>query len=293
MAASMRHRHVARFAAVLMAVVASCATLVLAMPSSARAATQVVQFSTDGMHWSDSYAGQLFTDIQLVPLTSFTRTFYVRNGANQPALLQITLADVTTNNLDLANGLSISSSTPGIPGTPVPVTSAQPCHTLSSGLRLASGDSVRVDNTAALGNLGGTVGQGGAVSFVLRVSLSSTDAAAPLPNACPGNYGTINTFDSPTSTTVYHRTTQGWTPSTSVGGGKTTIQTTPIAPGAQPSTQLADALVTNTARLYQEYDVAFWLAMSALGAFILFLVRRRRAEDQPELDNHEQIGTRR
>jgi hypothetical protein len=94
-----------------------------------------------------------------------------------------------------------------------------------------------------------------------------------------------------TSTAVHHRTASGWTVGTSVGGVTvTTPTTTPVTPSAP----LVQTLVSNTARFYQEYDVAFWLAMSVLGAVILVLVRRRRAEDQPEEpEQYEQIGTRR
>ena len=301
-------RWAVRLAAGLVAVVASCSAALLgASPAGAAtsSATHVVQFSTDGIHWSDSYTNQLFQGVLLVPGGSAMRSFYVRNGATEAALLRVTLAGVTTTSIPLASAMSISSSTSGAPGATVPVSSAQPCATLSQGLRLASGDSIRLDNTVSLGDLNGTVGQTASVWFALRVSFSSTDAAAPAPNDCPVDYGTVSTFPDPTtpgttaptgsvtstSTAVYHRSASGWTVGTSVGGVTvTTPTTTPVT----PSTPLVQTLVSNTARFYQEYDVAFWLAMSVLGAVILVLVRRRRAEDQPEEpEQYEQIGTRR
>jgi hypothetical protein len=293
----------ARIVAVLLTIAASSATFVLATPSSALAATQMVQFSTDGLHWSDSYDTQLFRGVALVPGGSATRSFYVRNGANEAALLRVTLAKVGTNDIPLADATRVSSSTAGAPGAMVPVSLAQPCYTLSQGLRLASGDSVRVDNTVSLDDLGGTAGQTGSVWFAIRVSLSSTDVSAPAPDTCPVDYGTIDTFPNPTISTtstasasgspaVYHRTAAGWTVGASVGAGTVTTPTTPTTPG-EPSTPLAQTLVSNTGRLYQEYDVAFWLAMSVLGAVILVLARRRRAEDQPEEPvTSTQIGNR-
>lgn len=300
-----------RLAAVLATLVASSAAVLLA-PSSARAATQastadsaqVVQFSSDGIHFSNSYPGQLFRGVLLVPGGSSMRSFYVRNGATEAAILTVTLADVSTTSIPLAAATSIASSTAGAPGANVPVTDAQPCATLSQGLRLASGDSIRIDNTVSLGDLTGTVGQTASVHFAVRVSFSSTDAAAPAPDTCPTDYGTVDTFpDAPTSTqpatsgrttpTVYHRGATGWTVGTSVGGGTVTTPTTPVTTPDDPTTPFVN-LVSNTARFYQEYDVAFWLAMSALGMLILVLVRRRRAEDQPEVpEQHEEIGTRR
>jgi hypothetical protein len=312
-------RWTVRFAAVLVTVIASCSVVLLGAPSAARAATpaaptapivtaaaptQVVQFSTDGIHWSDSYTNQLFQGVLLVPGSSATRAFYVRNGATEAAILRVTLADVTTTSIPLASAMSISSSTTGAPGATVPVSLAQPCYTLSQGLRLASGDSIRLDNTVSLGDLNGTVGQTASVWFAIRVSFSSTDAAAPLPNDCPTDYGTVDTFPNPTtpgtttpasttkSTAVYHRTALGWTIGTSVGGGTVTTPTTPTTP-VEPSTPLVQTLVSNTGRLYQEYDVAFWLAMSVLGALVVVLTRRRRAEDQPEASQSTQIGSRR
>ncbi|CAN5508534.1 hypothetical protein BH10ACT6_BH10ACT6_00480 [soil metagenome] len=292
---SATHRWTDRFAAVLVAALASCSAVLLGAPSSAHAATapavsQLVQFSTDGIHWSDSYTTQLFHGVLFVPGASANRSFYVRNGATEAGILRVTLSDVTTTSIPLADAMSISSSTTGAPGATVPVSLAQPCYTLSQGLRLASGDSIRIDNTVSLGDLSGTVGQTAAVAFALRVSFSSTDAAAPAPNTCPVDYGSVDTFPNPTITpgttppaststspAAYHRTAAGWTVGTSVGGKTVTTPTAPV----EPSAPLVQTLVSNTARLYQEYDVAFWLAMSALGAFILVLARRR-GEDRPE-----------
>ena len=320
-------RWTVRLTAVLVTVVASFAAAVLGTPSAARAtaqtaapqtaaaqtaapqtagATQAVQFSTDGIRWSDSYTGNLYRGVLLIPGSSAVRSFYVRNGSVQPAILHISLADVTTDNTAFANAVTISSSTTGAPGATVPVSFAQPCYTLSQGLRLSSGDSLRVDNTVSLTDLTGTNGQTGSVSFALRVSFSSMDAAAPTPNTCPADYGTIDTFPNPASggtttlasasgakRTVYHRTANGWTVGTPTRGRTVTAPSSPNT-AEKPSTPLAQALVANTVRLYQEYDVAFWLAMSVLGAVILVLVRRRRAEEQPEApEQNRQIGTRR
>ena len=304
-------RWTVRLVAVLVTALATCAVVLLGAPSAARAATpvttgataagptQVVQFSSDGIHWSDSYTDQLFHGVLLVPGSSATRAFYVRNGAVEPAILRVTLADVTTTSIPLASAMSISSSTTGAPGASVPVSLAQPCYTLSQGLRLASGDSIRLDNTVSLGQLNGVVGQTASVWFAIRVSFSSTDAAAPAPNDCPTDYGTVDTFPNPTtpgttepasaitSPAVFHRTALGWTVGTLVGGGTVTTPTTPT----NPTTPLVQSLVSNTGRLYQEYDVAFWLAMSVLGAVIVVLVRARRRANQPEEPAHtRQIG---
>nr|MBW4033370.1 hypothetical protein [Acidobacteriota bacterium] len=279
---------------------------------------QMVQFSTDGLHWSNTYDEQLFQGLSLVPGDSAMRSFYVRNSASEAAILRVTLANVGTTSIPLASALSVSSSTAGVPGARIPVSLAQPCYTLAQGLRLASGDSIRVDNSVMLGDLSGSAGQEASVWFTIRVSLSSTDLGAPAPDTCPTDFGTVNTFPNPTvpgtassSAPVYQRTASGWTAGTSADSTPITTPTTPTGPNCPgvngntsvrgaavtapgcPGTQLTQTLVSNTARLYQEYDVAFWLAMSALGWAIFILVRRRRAADQPEsADNTRQIGTR-
>jgi hypothetical protein len=312
-ARNLRARWTTRVVAGLVAVLGAAA-LALVAPTSALAATQPVQFSTDGIHWSDSYTGQLFDGVRIVPNTSDTRSFYVRNAATEDADFRITLFNVTTNDTALANAMSISTSVPGFAGAPVPVTSAQPCATLSSGLQLASGDSVRVDTTVSLGDLAAAIGQGRSVGYGLLVSLSSTDSAAPVPDTCPttdaGTVGVLpdpiitdpvttpastdtagaGTADTAAATIIYRRTVTGWTPVTSSNGGSATIQTTPTTPTdpEEPNTPFAQTLVANTARLYQEYDVAFWLAMSVLGA--LFVVARRRKQPEEPV-NDRQIGT--
>ena len=316
-------RQSVRMLAVLCAMAAFCVAVVLSTPTSARAASvppQMVQFSTDGLNWSNSYDEQLFQGISLVPGDSAMRSFYVRNSASEAAILRITLANVGTTSIPLASALSVSSSTAGVPGAMIPVSLAQPCYTLSQGLRLASGDSIRVDNSLMLGDLSGSAGQDASVWFAIRVSLSSTDVGAPAPDTCPTDFGTVNTFPNPTvhgtasaplSVPVYQRTASGWTAAASVGSTPVTTPTTPTVPNCPtvtgntsvrgaavsapgcPRTPLTQTLVSNTARLYQEYDVAFWLAMSALGWVIVILVRRRRVADRPEpADNTRQIGIR-
>ena len=278
-------RKAAWLAAVIPAGIALIVAAVLliapaAHASTATGATQPVQFSADGIHWSDSYAGALFGGVLLVPGGSVDRAFYVRNGAGDPAVLRVTLYDVTTTDTALATAMTVSTSMPGRPGAAVSVTDARPCATLSQGQVLAAGDGVRLDNVAALADLNGTGGQTRNVSFKLAISLSSTDAAAPAPNTCPTDFntgtGTVigapSTGGGTTAHPVYHLGATGWTP---VSGTASAQLPSPPAPGkpADP------ALVVNTQRLYQENVVALWLSMAVLGVLLLLFVRRRRRDD--------------
>jgi len=253
---------------------------------AASPATQPVQFSDDDVHWSNSYSGALFGGVLLVPDDSVARAFYVRNGAAEPAILWVTLYDVSTTDIALADAMTVATSLPGRPGASIPVTDARPCATLSQGQVLAAGDSVRLDNVVALADLNGTVGQTSNVSFKLAISLSSTDSAAPLPNTCPTDFsGTVIGSPDPGTGTgsrpVRHLGAGGWTPApASASTSAPSPSATPTAPATagDPGPGLRN-LVANTERFYQENFVAFWLAMAVLGSLILLVVRRRRPED--------------
>lgn len=254
--------------------------------TAAQAAGQAVQFSTDGIHWSDSYTGSLFGGVLLVPGGSAQRAFYVRNNAGEPAKLRVTLYDLATTDINLAAAMSVSTSTPGFPGASIPVTDARPCATLSQGQVLAAGDGIRLDNVAALADLNGTVGQTRAVSFKLAISLSSTDSAAPLPNTCPTDFSAtvVGSPDPGTGTTrhpVYHLGAGGWTPDPATASG-----TVPTPAPVVPGTPAPQTLVFNTERLYQENTVALWLAMAVLGVLLLLVLRRRRRDHDDAFEQY-------
>lgn len=298
-----------RTAALLAAVIPAGIALIVAVvllvapaahASPADAPVNPVQFSTDGIVWSSSYTGALFAGVLLVPGGSAERSFYVRNGAAEPAQLRVTLYDVATTDVDLAAATSISTSTPTLAGATVALTDAHPCATLSQGQVLPAGGSVRLDNLAQFADMNGTSGQGHQVSFKLAISLSSTDAAAPAPDTCPTDFDSIVVGSSgPTAGTpshpVYHLGAGGWTPVPAVGS---TPAPTPSATPTSPATPTGNGpdlgtLVGNTQRFYQEDTVALWLAMAALGGFLLVVWRRRRRHADPTLeypDTHNKIG---
>ena len=266
-------------------IIAAVLLVAPAAQAATAAASQPVQFSDDGIHWSDSYSGALFGGVLLVPGGSVDRSFYVRNGAAEPAILRVTLYDVATTDVDLADAMTLSTSLPGLPGASIPVTDARPCATLSQGHVLAAGDSVRLDNVAALADLNGTTGQTHSVSFSIAVSLSSTDSGAPAPDTCPTDFGAtvIGSPDPGTATgshPVRHLGAGGWSPAPATASPTPTPSATATAPAAPGDTGSGlRQLVGNTERFYQEKFVALWLAMAALGAIIFFVVRRRRPDD--------------
>ena len=297
---------ISRRTVAIAAAIVAVATVLLAAPGAALAAapaavpatapaTQIVQFSTDGIHWSDSYTGALFGGVLLVPGGSADRAFYVRNAAGESAVLLVTLFDVATTDTDLADALTVTTSMPGRPGAPVPLSSARPCATLSQGQVLAAGAGIRLDTFTALADLNSTAGQARSVSFKLAVTLSSTDSAAPAPDSCPGDdSGTVVGIPDAgtpagtgaTGAPVYHLGASGWTAAPSASGPSTPIATTPTTPD-EPESPAVRSLAANTDRLYQENVVALWLALAVLGVLVLLFVRPRQQARQQA----RQIGT--
>jgi hypothetical protein len=273
----------------------------LANPPAAHAADDpTMEFSADGVNWSTVYSGQLFAGVLVIPGGSATRTFWVRNDAPEPGILRLTLAKVSTNSTALADATTIAAtastvapSVPSsVPGVAVPLSAAQPCYTLSEGLIVDAGGAVDITNTMALADVDGLAAQAGWVSFVLRITFSSTDQGAAVPNTCPTepDTGTVAGSTEPTvvdssptattaSTTVYRRVASGWQATTPA------VQTpTPVAsdPGVASLPVPFRQLVANTYRFYQEWTVAFWMLMLLIGASVLLLIRYRRHRREDE-----------
>lgn len=260
-------------------IAAIVAAVLLAAPAAqaatATVASQPVQFSADGTHWSDSYTGALFGGVLLVPGGSADRAFYVRNGASEPAVLRVTLFDVAATDTDLATAMTVSTSLPARPGAPVPVTAARPCATLSEGQVLAAGEGIRLDNVATLADLAGTSGQTRDVSFKLAISLRGTDSAAPAPDSCPTDFGS-GTGDG---------TGSGTGDGTVVGAPSAVTPAAPTTP-EHPESPAVRRLVADTQRLFQENFVALWLAMTVLGVLLLLVRRGRRSDEDSAFEPH-------
>jgi hypothetical protein len=298
-------RWTTRLAGALLALAASSIASLISADSARADSAPTMEFSADGTHWTAVYSTQLFAGVVVVPGGSATRTFWVRNDAPEQGVLRVTLANVTTDDTRLADALSLRSSTPDRPGSAVAVSAAQPCYTLSQGQLVDARDAVRIDTEMALADLDGSAGQTGWVSFVLRITFSSTDQAAPAPDTCPADAATVGgvpvpptaAADSgdaaaPVASTVFHRGASGWVPGLAgTGSASAVAPTQPVAP-VRPSEPFVRDLAANTYRFYQEYDVALWLAMLALGAILLVVVRRRRhrAEDRELTELHPHLA---
>ena len=77
----------------------------------------------------------------LVPVSSVSEDFFVRNSATSPAVLRITLIDAHANDVALANALTVTATLAGAAaGTPVALSAAEPCAVLLDGPILQPGD---------------------------------------------------------------------------------------------------------------------------------------------------------
>lgn len=289
--------------ALIVAAVLLVAPAAHAAPTAAAVAGHSIQFSDDGITWSNSYTRALFGDVLLVPGGSADRAFYVKNNSADPAALRVTLYGVAATDTVLAGAMSISTSTPSLPGGTVAITDARPCATLSDGQVLAAGQSVRLDNVASLADLTGSTGQTHQVSFSLAVSLRSTDLGAPAPDTCPADFDNtvVGSPDPGTGTSthpVYRLGAGGWTPAPPTAPAPTPSPTATVPAAPTPPGLGLGGLVGNTERFYQENTVALWLSMAVLGALLFLFVRRRRPEDGDASHDHPysrqpttQIGT--
>ncbi len=165
------------------------------------------------------------------------------------------------------------------------------CASLVSGVHLAQGQSVRVDVTLAMRNVGGTTSQGSLAAFNLKANLTSDDVAAP--TGC-----SVVTPPDPTPTPSPEPTSDGGG-GNGGGGGSVIIPGVPadpdpsatptpsvtptpdpsVSPTPTPNPPHGDGNIGNTDRFYQEWFVAAWVLAMVFGGVLSWWVARRREED--------------
>lgn len=163
----------------------------MSAPATQAVAAGDIEFSRDGVSYSPTLMGGVFNQITItVPGDSQSAVFWIRNAGPVSAYLRIAISDVSVSDPILANALTVNAGTTAHPGTPATLASAQPCRVLTEGDLLAPGGAIRLSASLALGDLSGTTGQSGTVSFSLHVTL--TDSTIPiLPTVCPAGGSNI------------------------------------------------------------------------------------------------------
>lgn len=151
--------------------------LALASASSAMAAGGVVAGDIEVSHDGSSYGPALATPLfdgqpELVPLQEKSQTFWVRNATADDAYLTVMLDSPTWTSAPYGAALTIAASVPGKTGLPLPLSSTAGCPVLLEGRVLGAGQAVAVTATLALGDLGGTTGQGAHATMNVGVVLT-------------------------------------------------------------------------------------------------------------------------
>ena len=167
------------------AAVVLVAGLVLGQASAASAAG-VVELSSDGSTWSSSLGSPLFTTTPtLVPMSSQSATFWVRNSAADSAYLRLTVENLAWSGSNYASALTVAASVPGKTGTPLDLASSSGCVVLLDGVLVGAGQAVKVTATLALGNLEGTAGQSGTAAMDIGVLLEQATSTPPAAGCNP------------------------------------------------------------------------------------------------------------
>lgn len=221
--------------------------LLLVVPGASPAfAAGEIEVSSDGVTWGSTLSAPLFANVALVPRSSASADFAVRNSGDEPGLLRIVLQDVTSTNASFAGALSIALTVDSVVAPAAAVSTATPCRVLFEGV-LGEGDSVPVGVTVALADLSGTQAQGATAQFRIGVELSDARLHALPPTDC--------------------------------GSPDTVIDITPF--DNRIATIVGLGVIPNTRQLYEEYLLVVLLAALALGASARWVVAgwlRRRDE---------------
>jgi hypothetical protein len=136
--------------------------------------------------------GPLFgSSAAMVPLDEWTTGFTVTNTGSNTGYLRISVADVASGSSTYEKAMTIAASVPGHTGSPVAMSTAEPCRVLTEGFVLAPGQSAAVTTTLALGDLSGSTGQNNSLSFTVRVGMSDVAPGSIAPTACSPNTVTI------------------------------------------------------------------------------------------------------
>lgn len=176
--------------AVVAALMLGLASLGLAAP--AQAAPVGIEFSTDGINFSPVFSGVLFPAITIVvPGDHQSSSFWVRNTSGSAGYLRVVLSDVVASGPEIADGITVSSSTPVSTGTAVPLSKAAPCWVLVEGDFVPSGKKVKVTSTLTLGNFSGAIGQNETATLSLRVGMSDAAVGGLPPTSCGGTPSTV------------------------------------------------------------------------------------------------------
>jgi hypothetical protein len=252
----------------------------------ANAAPKPIGLSSDGTTYTDQLSGSLFAGAVIVPGSTITRSFWVKNRNTTAGNLAIAVQDVSGANNAMIAALSLSANSGSHSGSNVPFSTVDPCRSLLSALTMAPGDEVRVDVKLKLSSsLNHLTAQSSVGAFKVRVVLTSTDVAAP--DGCAAVSPPQGGGDTPGGNPGGGNTTPPGQIDTEVISGAAdgnvlpTLAQGPLSGLGGKGSVYNSAIEPNTARFFQEFDVVWWLVALMLGG--IFAWYRRRNESLEEV----------
>lgn len=179
MSLATRARRIAAAGAV--AVTAAVAAL-LAVPA-AQAATPEILVSDDGVSFAPTLTDGLFDGLGLlVPGESISASLWVRNPSSTDGSLRLTIDDLVTPSQVFADNVTLTADSGNLTWS-WSLADLEDCGAVVPTLAIGAGDTVRIDLTAALGDVSGLDAQNESASVGLSVIVR--DAVNPFPNeAC-------------------------------------------------------------------------------------------------------------
>lgn len=267
----------------VVAAVALAAALSALPLTAAHAAPGGVEVSPDGVIYTSTMTGALFTSIsKWVPGDRDEASFYLRNSSSEPGHLRITLRDVVSSSTDLASALTVSAKTFVQSGAVVTVLEADPCWVLLEGQVVAPGEAVRVTMSMALGDLHGQAGQGATANAAINVALTGTSVQLP-PTVCGQSGATLPVVTQPTVPRSPASSTGTGAGIAIPGSGEDELSV------AEPSTDLPVlnlptpfGIDPNTWHLFEEYLILIPIGASVLGGTAFGIVAWRRRNTAQE-----------
>jgi hypothetical protein len=261
----------------VLAIVALLATgLGLWATAPAFAAPKPIGLSADGVTFADDLPASLFAGAVIVPGNTTVRSFWVQNRSSDPGNLAVALQGVSGVDSALISSLWVTAVAGSTTGPAVVFSSANPCRSVLSGTGLAPGGVARVDVRLKLAtSLSGQTSQNSVGAFDLRVTLTSTDVAAPDgcgPVASPpsgGGRGSAAIPPGEIDSTVVSGAADG------AVGDENGI---PDLSGSGEGVAAA-IIQPNSTRFFQEFFVVGWLVAMILGGIFAGWRRSRDPED--------------
>jgi hypothetical protein len=163
-------------------------TLTSAPVAAAAESDGAALVSLDGVTYSSSPSGSVFPGtLTLIPGTSHTGTFYVRNDSDRAGELRIAVSDTTTANAAFVENLSLRAVTPVTPDAPaVDLEPGATCMPLLDGEVMQPQTVTEVSITLAMRDSVDNAHQGATADTTLSVSLSEPGAPSTAADCTPG-----------------------------------------------------------------------------------------------------------